>query len=113
MEIVSDLRSPLWPGERSVVTIGAYDGVHRGHQAVITQVRDLARSLDARAVVVTFDRHPAAVVRPESAPLLLTNAEQRLELLAATGLDATVVVGFDQMQATESPESFTERVLVD
>lgn len=113
MEVVNELRVPLWPRERSVVTIGAYDGVHLGHQAVIAQVRRRAATLGARAVVVTFDTHPAAVVRPESAPLLLTSTEQRLELLAATGLDATVVVHFDHSQAEESPEQFAQRVLVD
>ncbi|MDP4973817.1 MAG: hypothetical protein NWP78_04055, partial [Ilumatobacteraceae bacterium] len=64
---------------RSVVTIGAYDGVHLGHRAVIAQVRARAAALGARSVVVTFDRHPASVVRPESAPKLLTDAQQKLE----------------------------------
>lgn len=113
MEVVQDLTGPLWPDARSVVTIGAYDGVHLGHQAVIAQLRRRAAALGARSVVVTFDTHPAAVVRPESAPLLLTNTEQRLELLAATGLDATVVLPFDARQAHEAPESFVERVLVE
>jgi riboflavin kinase / FMN adenylyltransferase len=112
VRIVSDLREPVWPGERAVITIGAYDGVHRGHQAVIGQVRSLAATLGARSAVVTFDRHPASVVRPESAPRLLTDPEQRLELLAATGVDATVIVTFDEHQAQESPTDFVERVLV-
>ena len=68
--------------------------------------------LGARSVVVTFDRHPASVVRPESAPKLLTDLDQKLELLAATGVDATVLVHFDDAQAAESPQSFVERVLV-
>jgi riboflavin kinase/FMN adenylyltransferase len=110
--VVSDLTAPVWPGERSVITIGAYDGVHRGHQAVIAQVRELAATTGARSVVVTFDRHPATIVRPESAPRLLTGPDQRLELLAATGVDATVVVPFDEAQAQEPPASFVERVLV-
>jgi riboflavin kinase/FMN adenylyltransferase len=63
-------------------------------------------------VVVTFDRHPASIVRPESAPQLLTGLDQKLELLAATGVDASGVVHFDQAQAAESPESFVKRVLV-
>jgi riboflavin kinase/FMN adenylyltransferase len=61
---------------RSVVTIGAYDGVHLGHQAIIAQVRRGAQQLGAQSVVITFDRHPAEVVRPESAPKLLTDLEQ-------------------------------------
>ena len=98
---------------RSVVTIGAYDGVHRGHQAVIEQVRQQAEVLDARSVVVTFDRHPASIVRPESAPLLLTDIDQKLELLASTGLDATCIVKFDEDSSHEAPSDFVKRVLVD
>ncbi len=112
MLVVTDLTGPIWPDERSVITIGAYDGVHLGHLEVIGQMRRLAAESGARSVVVTFDRHPASVVRPESAPCLLTSPEQRLELLAATGIDATVVVAFDEAQASESPVSFVERVLV-
>ncbi len=95
-----------------MITIGAYDGVHLGHQAVIDHVRERAVALGALSAVVTFDRHPASVVRPESAPRLLTNNDQKMELLAATGVDAVVVVPFDAGQASESPESFVERVLV-
>lgn len=112
MQVITDLDEPLWPGERTVVTIGAYDGVHLGHQAVIADVRRIAEREGARSVVLTFDRHPATVVRPESAPLLLTSPEQRLELLAATGVDATVIVTFDEEQAKESAQQFVERVLV-
>lgn len=113
MEVITTIDAAPWPGERSVVTIGAYDGVHLGHRAVIDQVRAIARDLAARAVVLTFDRHPATIVRPESAPPLLTNAEQRLELLAATGIDAAVVLSFDEQQSHETPESFVQRVLVE
>ncbi len=117
MLVVTDLSTPVWPASgdarvRSVVTIGAYDGVHLGHQAVIGEVRRRAAALGARPVVVTFDRHPASVVRPESAPRLLTDLDQKLELLTATGVDATVLVPFDQHQASETPEQFVERVLV-
>lgn len=113
MRIVTDLTTSPWPGERTVITIGAYDGVHRGHQAVIAEVRRLAASINARSAVVTFDRHPASVVRPESAPRLLTDLDQKLELLAATGVDATVVVRFDEAQSQEAPMDFAQRVLVD
>jgi riboflavin kinase / FMN adenylyltransferase len=112
VQVINDLSQPLWPGERSVITIGAFDGVHLGHTAVVAQVRRLAAALDARSVVVTFDRHPASVVRPESAPRLLTDLPMRLELLAETGLDATVVLAFDQARADESAHNFVEEVLV-
>ncbi|MDO8392749.1 MAG: bifunctional riboflavin kinase/FAD synthetase [Actinomycetota bacterium] len=113
MLVVTDLSTQPYPGQRTVITIGAYDGVHLGHQAVIAEVRRRARESGARSVVVTFDRHPASVVRPESAPQLLTDLDQKLELLACTGVDATVVVTFDQTQSQEEPMAFAQRVLVD
>ena len=100
------------PLEPSVVTIGAYDGVHLGHQVVIGQVRELAASRGLQTVVVTFDRHPATVVRPDSAPKLLCDLDQKLELLAATGVDATYVIRFDAERASETAEEFVDDVLV-
>ena len=112
MEVITDLSKSPWPEQRSVITIGAYDGVHRGHQAVVSDVKRLASDLGCRSVVVTFDRHPASIVRPESAPKLLTDLDQKLELLEATGVDATVLVRFDEQQSFESATDFVERVLV-
>ena len=112
MLVVTDLSVSPWPNERVVITIGAYDGVHRGHRAVIAQVQARAAELGARSVVVTFDRHPASVIRPDAAPRLLTNPAQKLELLADTGVDATVVVPFSPEQARETPVDFVERVIV-
>ena len=97
----------------SVVTIGAYDGVHRGHRAVISQVRSLAAAGERTSVVVTFDRHPASVVRPDAAPQLLTDLDQKLELLEGTGVDIVYVVRFTAERATEEAEAFVRRVLVD
>ena len=96
-----------------MLTIGAYDGVHRGHQVVIEDVRRVAAERGARSAVVTFDRHPATIVRPESAPRLITDLDQKLELLAATGLDTTLVVTFDERRSRESPVDFVDEVLVD
>jgi riboflavin kinase/FMN adenylyltransferase len=110
--VVTDLSVSPWPNERAVITIGAYDGVHRGHRAVIAQVQARAAELGARSVVVTFDRHPASVIRPDAAPRLLTNPAQKLGLLADTGVDATVVVPFSPEQARETPVDFVERVIV-
>jgi riboflavin kinase / FMN adenylyltransferase len=98
----------------AVVTIGAYDGVHLGHQAVLRLVRELAEARGFDAALVTFDRHPAEVVRPESAPCLLTTLEQRLELLDATGdLDLCWVLTFDEARSKEAAEDFVREVLVD
>lgn len=98
----------------AVVTIGAYDGVHLGHQAVLRLVRELAGARGFEAALVTFDRHPAEVVRPESAPRLLTTLDQRLELLDATGdLDLCWVLTFDEARSKEAAEDFVREVLVD
>ncbi len=94
------------------MTIGAYDGLHIGHRAVIARVRAEAAWRDMESAVVTFDRHPATVVRAESAPKLLTDATQKLELLASTGVDTTLMVRFDAKRADESAEDFVTTVLV-
>ena len=101
------------PRGGSVVTIGAYDGVHLGHRALIDRVRKMAADRGIASALVTFDQHPARLVRPESAPLLLTDPEQKLELLEGTGLDLLLVVRFDEERAKESPEDFVTEVLVD
>jgi riboflavin kinase/FMN adenylyltransferase len=117
MRIVHDLDSlsaALDPGPGAVVTIGVYDGVHLGHHAVLRLVRELADVRDLAAVCITFDRHPAEVVRPESAPKLLTTPEQKLELLDATGyLDLAFVLTFDEARSQEPAADFVREVLVD
>jgi riboflavin kinase / FMN adenylyltransferase len=112
MRVIRDEAACAAPAEGSVVTIGAYDGVHLGHRAVIAEVLERADAAGCRSAVVTFDRHPAQVIRPDSAPLLLTDLEQRLELLAGTGVDDTLLVHFDDERAHETAEHFVERVLV-
>lgn len=112
MEVLHDAGD--WPGAAagSVVTIGAYDGVHLGHQAVIAEVRRRAAEAGLESAVVTFDRHPASVVRPESAPRLLTDLDQKLELLEATGLDRALVISFDEVRSKEPADEFVREVLV-
>lgn len=112
MEVLRDVEACGDAGVGSVVTIGAYDGVHLGHRAVIAEVRDRAAAAGLRSAVVTFDRHPASVVRPESAPRLLTDLEQKLELLAATGLDRALVITFNESRSQETAEDFVREVLV-
>ena len=97
----------------AVVTIGVYDGVHLGHHAVLRLVRELADARALAAVCVTFDRHPAEVVRPDSAPKLITTPEQKLELLDATGyLDLCFVLHFDEARSREPADDFVREVLV-
>ncbi|HVA05605.1 MAG TPA: bifunctional riboflavin kinase/FAD synthetase [Acidimicrobiales bacterium] len=97
----------------TAVTIGAYDGVHKGHRALLRDLCARAEKAGLSTVVVTFDRHPASVVRPDSAPKQLTDLEQKLELLASCGVDRTLVVTFDRERAEESAEDFVKGVLVD
>jgi len=113
VEVVDDVASCPRPPDGTVVSIGAYDGVHLGHQRLISQLRDLAAQRGCASAVVTFDRHPALVVRPESAPKLLTDLPTKLELLAATGLDYAVVLRFDEARSREPAEDFVRTVLVD
>jgi len=113
VEIVTERAPLLPPVGGSAVTIGAYDGVHLGHRALLAELKARAEASGLATVVVTFDRHPAAVVRPESAPLLLCDLEQKLELLASAGVDRTVVVRFDEERANETAEEFVTRELVE
>ena len=97
----------------SAVTIGKFDGVHRGHRAVIDRIRSIAAEGDLRAVVVTFDRNPLALLAPDKCPDSLVSVRQKLELLATTGVDATVMLPFDRALASVPATEFVERVLVD
>jgi riboflavin kinase/FMN adenylyltransferase len=112
MVVIDDLSRCPHPEDGTVVTIGAYDGVHLGHRRLIGQVRDLASDRGCASAVVTFDRHPALVVRPESAPKLLTDLTTKLDLLAATGIDYVVVVHFDEARSKEPAADFVREVLV-
>ena len=98
---------------RSVVTIGSYDGVHRGHQLIIGRAVRRARELGLPSVVVTFDPHPSEVVRPGSHPPLLTAHPRRAELIAELGVDAVLVLPFTSEFSQLSPAEFVAKVLVD
>ncbi|MGI8754218.1 MAG: bifunctional riboflavin kinase/FAD synthetase [Acidimicrobiales bacterium] len=110
------LRAPeevVRPEGGSAVTIGAYDGVHLGHRDLIRRTRAEADQLGATSVLITFDRHPATMVRPDSAPRLLTDLDQKLELLDATGVDIALIIAFDEARAHEPAEDFVLTVLAD
>ncbi|HEX5366333.1 MAG TPA: bifunctional riboflavin kinase/FAD synthetase [Acidimicrobiales bacterium] len=111
MEVLRDPTACPPPSRGTAVTIGSYDGVHLGHRAVIAEVRRRAAARDLASAVVTFDRHPASVVRPGSAPRLLTDLDQKLELLAATGVDRCLVVTFDEARSREPAADFVREVL--
>jgi riboflavin kinase / FMN adenylyltransferase len=98
---------------RSVVTIGVFDGVHRGHQRIIARTADLAAGLGLPLVVMTFDPHPAEVIRPGTHPVLLCTAARRAELLAGLGADAVCIMPFTLEFSRLDPQEFVRLVLVD
>ena len=112
MIIVRDGSARLVTDVASVVAIGVFDGLHLGHQKVIARARGLADEHVATLVVVTFDPHPARVLAPERAPLLIGTLEQRIEAMALLGVDEVRILTFDHVLARESPGEFVERVLV-
>jgi riboflavin kinase/FMN adenylyltransferase len=102
------------PGDSgpAVVTLGNFDGVHRGHAAVLRRVVEEARARRSAALAVTFDPHPLQVLYPDRAPTLLTGLDERLDLMADTGLDAVLVQPFTLDLARWTPEEYVERVFV-
>ncbi len=113
MKVLRGLSGVLPDRFRSPVaaTIGVFDGVHRGHRRVLDQLVDWAHSDRGDAVVVTFDRHPREVLTGEK-PAALASLEHRLVLLARAGVDAALVLPFDEATAATSAEDFVRRVLV-
>ncbi|MCQ9330743.1 bifunctional riboflavin kinase/FAD synthetase [Corynebacterium phoceense] len=97
----------------SIVTIGVFDGVHRGHRLLIDAAVERAHAEGRSAVVVTFDPHPVSVFLPERAPLAVTTLEERLRLLESYGVDGVLVIDFTKELAGLSPEAYVDRLLVD
>lgn len=112
MQILTDGVDRVPDGVGTALTVGAYDGIHLGHRQVLGTVTGLAAERDLAAGVVTFDQHPAAVVRPESAPLLLTNHQQRVELFQDIGIDYLYLLQFNKERAETSDRDFVADVLV-
>src|SRR5690606_32141448 len=98
---------------RSVVTIGVFDGVHRGHQATIGHTVKRATDLGIQSVVLTFDPHPAEVVRPGSHPAVLTEPAYKAELIEALGADVLCVQPFTMEFSRLSPEAFVHTVIIE
>jgi riboflavin kinase/FMN adenylyltransferase len=112
MDLLHGLGSLPLAGE-SAATVGFFDGVHRGHHAVIGRVAHIARERGLRSVVVTFDRHPREILTPGKVPLLLTSLRRKAGLIEGIGIDALVVLEFTEEFSRWPPEAFVERVLVE
>jgi len=97
----------------TVVTVGTFDGVHRGHWAVLEEIARRAKAAGRRAVLATFHPHPLRIVRPEIAPRLLTTPLEKKEILAETGLDYAVFLRFTPELSRYTPRRFVEEILVD
>jgi riboflavin kinase / FMN adenylyltransferase len=104
---------PGLPSDRgTVLTVGTFDGVHRGHWQVLQEIRRRARATGRRSVILTFHPHPLRIVRPEHAPPLLTTPEEKKEILAESGVDYAVFLPFTLVLSRYSPRRFVEEILV-
>ena len=97
----------------AVITVGTFDGVHRGHQQVLDVLRRTALARSEQSVVVTFDPHPLRIVRPESAPPLLTTAAEKIEILAQSGIERVALLRFTAALAAYPPRQFVDEILID
>jgi len=112
MKIITDLNQLDQLLRNPVLTIGNFDGVHKGHRALFEKVRARARHLDGQSVVMTFDPHPIKVMRPESAPPLITPTTQKLELIAQMGMDFILCLPFTREFASISADDFVRDILL-
>ena len=113
MRILHGLTSVPPDAPASVVALGVFDGIHLGHQEILTRAVSQARRLGVEAVACTFDPHPSEVLQPGRVPLPITTLAERLDLIAGIGIDATVILPFTRETAAIEPEAFVKDVLVD
>ncbi len=106
-----ELLNPEW--ENAVVCIGTFDGVHLGHQRVVARAVERAKELEVPVIIVTFDRHPAAILNPAKAPKAIASLKMNLEQLQIHGVGLTVVVAFNAWLSRMSAEEFFQSILVE
>jgi riboflavin kinase / FMN adenylyltransferase len=106
-----DARPARW--HQSVLALGNFDGLHRGHIKIIERVRRVAAERGGTSLVLTFDPHPPRIVRPDKAPLLLMTLDQKIEALAKAGVQGCAIVRFTHELSRWEPETFVKTVLVD
>ena len=112
MRIVQGLESYPPDGPPAVVALGVFDGIHLAHRKILTTAVARAREAGLRALACTFDPSPVQVLQPERAPIPITTLEERLALIAETGIEATIVLAFTPALASVEPESFVREMLV-
>jgi riboflavin kinase/FMN adenylyltransferase len=112
MKIITDLSTIKHPFTRPVVTIGNFDGVHKGHQALFHQVIEKAESIQGTSVAMSFEPHPLRVLKKKKFPPLITLYEQKRELIEKTGIDVLICIPFDKVFAAITARQFVEDILV-
>jgi len=113
MNVCFDIRKVDFQAfDKPVVTLGSFDGVHIGHQAIIKRLIEKSKEENRMGVVVTYEPHPQSVVASSNVPLLLTTLEERLKLFEELGVEETVVMNFDDELREYSAEEFVDRILV-
>ncbi len=113
MQVYQHYSDVSQPADPSVIAIGSFDGLHRGHQLLFDRVRELAKKMNCQAGALTFKPHPAKVLAPKFSPPLLMTHERKIEALKSLGLDFTLAQKFDAAFAGLSAEDFVRRVLVE
>ena len=113
MEVYFDIENlSLTVSKKPVVTLGTFDGVHLGHQAIIKRLVQKAKDSGRKSLVVTYSPHPQSVVAPESAPKILTTLEEKLYFLRKLNVDQVVVINFKRKLAEQKAQQFVEEILV-
>ncbi len=112
MTVIYDLKQLTQPLRKPVLTIGNFDGVHRGHLALFDRVKERARSIDGQSALMTFDPHPIKVVKPGNGPRLITLTEQKLELIGSANIDVVFCIPFTREFASISAHDFVEDILL-
>jgi riboflavin kinase/FMN adenylyltransferase len=113
MRVIHDLSELRRPLKNPVLTIGNFDGVHRGHLALFDKVKERAKAINGHSVVMTFDPHPVKVMKPGNGPPLITPIEQKLELISNAGIDVILCLSFTLEFASISAEDYVQDILVD
>jgi riboflavin kinase/FMN adenylyltransferase len=113
MDIIVGLENITKPLKNTALTIGNFDGVHLGHQALFEKVKDHAHRIRGQSVVMTFQPHPLQVLRPGNEHHFITSAERKLDLIAACGIDMTIVIPFNRAFAQVTAHNFVKDILID
>lgn len=113
MNIIYDLKELKTPLNNPVLTIGNFDGVHKGHLVLFEKVKDRAKAIGGQSAVMTFEPHPIKVMRPGNGPLLITPTKQKLDLISHAGIDLILCIPFTPQFASISAEDFVQDILVD